>query len=362
MILIERKKEKTWLSVQSLPFTDEAEIQSLLLSNPELLPLVQFGLAEKPVRFFVKEVPLEAGFVDLLGFSEDGSVTIVECKLARNDEARRTVIGQLLDYASDLYQWTYEELQEACEGQELSEGHLEDDIAKLVCKYAKDSELSDGIVRSRISKHLREGAFRLVVVVDGLPQSLKRIVSYIGRSASSGLNLCLLELQQYCQEEGRIIVPILHGRESIDIEQKADEEKLNTWWDILRQIRERLSEKSLPHKMRWYPLKKVVGKSYDGYYISATIAQENGSRYVNLWAEPEGLKLWASVSVPEFAFKSIGPILGEMTGRESEDWGGGEVGSIAGSWSQLADSQFVDDMASLFLQLCEKFGDPSFQV
>jgi|GEM_PF-5318465 len=362
MILIENKKKASWLSVQSSPFTDEAELQSLLLSNPELLPLVQFGLAEKPVRFFVKEVELEAGYVDLLGFSEDGSVTIVECKLARNDESRREVIGQLLDYASDLYQWSYEELQEVCEGQEISGGQLDCDLAKLICERAKDAELDDGTVRNRIGRHLREGTFRLVVVVEGLRPSLKRIVSYIGRPGSSGMNLCLLELRQYAQEEGRIIVPILHGGQSIDREPPTvDDPKLEAWREILRQTRERLSEKTLPHKMRWYPPKKPVGSWDNGYYFQA----ETDDQSVCLWAEPGGLRLWAYIwrKRSPYTVESIGSVLGEITESESVNDEGG-VSSVAASWSQfekVGESKFVSDLASLFLRLCEKFGDPAFR-
>ena len=43
----------------------------------------------------------------------EGYLTLVETKLWRNPEARRTVVAQIIDYASHLSTWTYDDLRQA---------------------------------------------------------------------------------------------------------------------------------------------------------------------------------------------------------------------------------------------------------
>ena len=42
---------------------------------------------------------------------DNGDLIIVECKLWRNPDARRKVIGQILDYAKDLSNMNYSQLE-----------------------------------------------------------------------------------------------------------------------------------------------------------------------------------------------------------------------------------------------------------
>jgi len=49
-----------------------------------------------------REVALDAGYVDLLGVTPDGDITLIESKLKANPEIRRHVVGQILAYAATL--------------------------------------------------------------------------------------------------------------------------------------------------------------------------------------------------------------------------------------------------------------------
>ena len=42
-----------------------------------------------------------------------GYITLVETKLWRNPDARRSVVAQIIDYAKELADWTYEKFVEA---------------------------------------------------------------------------------------------------------------------------------------------------------------------------------------------------------------------------------------------------------
>lgn len=52
----------------------------------------------------MRELPTLAGQADVCIIGPGGDITVVECKLASNSERRRMVIGQVLDYASAIWQ------------------------------------------------------------------------------------------------------------------------------------------------------------------------------------------------------------------------------------------------------------------
>ena len=51
----------------------------------------------------VRELATSAGPADVCIVGPDGSITVVECKLASNSDRRRMVIGQVIDYASAIW-------------------------------------------------------------------------------------------------------------------------------------------------------------------------------------------------------------------------------------------------------------------
>jgi hypothetical protein len=62
-----------------------------------------------------RELPLEFGFgrtgaLDNLFLTRSGGLMLVEAKLWRNPEARRSVIAQAMEYAASLFRLSYQEL------------------------------------------------------------------------------------------------------------------------------------------------------------------------------------------------------------------------------------------------------------
>ena len=53
------------------------------------------------------------GKADVVIVDASGDITVVECKLAANPEIRRRVVGQLLAYASAIWQMSFEEFDDA---------------------------------------------------------------------------------------------------------------------------------------------------------------------------------------------------------------------------------------------------------
>lgn len=84
----------------------ERRLRDLIAGEPSLLPEV----GEHPAAVST-EVPIRAGDADVVVVDAEGEITIVECKLAKNREIRRAVIGQLFEYAAALWKLDIEDFE-----------------------------------------------------------------------------------------------------------------------------------------------------------------------------------------------------------------------------------------------------------
>src|SRR5687767_11555872 len=90
------------------PFREDT-LQAILAAHPAVLPVRELEPAFAPLVFLGREIPTPSGFLDALYVSPMGYLTLVEAKLWDNPQARREVVGQIVEYAKDLSQWTFEE-------------------------------------------------------------------------------------------------------------------------------------------------------------------------------------------------------------------------------------------------------------
>lgn len=77
----------------------EADIQALVHAHPSCLPIREIdAIFANPVAI-CRELQTSAGPIDNLLVTPGGLPILVECKLWRNPQGRREVVGQILDYA-----------------------------------------------------------------------------------------------------------------------------------------------------------------------------------------------------------------------------------------------------------------------
>ena len=111
--------ENTYTKLERIPLTkgifQEEWLQKLLQNSPQLLPVAEIDAIYAPLVCIGREVATAAGYIDNLYISPKGYITIVETKLWRNPEARREVVGQIIDYAKELKQFSYERLDKLFE-------------------------------------------------------------------------------------------------------------------------------------------------------------------------------------------------------------------------------------------------------
>jgi len=78
-----------------------------------------------PLISIGREVPTNAGSIDNLYLSSQGYLILVETKLWRNPEARREVVGQIIDYAKEISKWSFKQLEDQVRSYSFSEKDFE---------------------------------------------------------------------------------------------------------------------------------------------------------------------------------------------------------------------------------------------
>jgi hypothetical protein len=96
------------------PSLAEDHIQNVVFDHPSVLPIEELDPTFAPAIQIGRETATLVGAIDALFVSPDGGVTIVEAELW-HPQARREVVDQIIDYATELSSWPYEQLDEVCE-------------------------------------------------------------------------------------------------------------------------------------------------------------------------------------------------------------------------------------------------------
>lgn len=184
-----RSDGKTPVILKSHPFDNEDQLQRVVAENPSLLCFA----GDPPLALVTREFTLpSAGFLDILLVDSEGLPIPVECKLARNPQSRREVVGQIVDYVSILTSLTVDELDNAVGGA------LEEALRSF------DSPSGDVKVFERrwqqVGTSLRAGQARYVIVVDEVPQDLERLVRFLVQR--SELDIRLVQISRYPDPAG----------------------------------------------------------------------------------------------------------------------------------------------------------------
>lgn len=171
---------------------DEDWLQSLIFRYPSILPVEELESAFFPLYPVCRELETPAGFLDNLYISENGSLTLVECKLWRNPEARREVVGQVLDYAKEFAKWSYEDLTSAVKKTTGKKGNvLFDAVADIV------EELDEIIFVDSVTRNLKRGRFLVLIVGDGIREGVENISNFLQKHAGLDFTFGLVELSVF---------------------------------------------------------------------------------------------------------------------------------------------------------------------
>jgi hypothetical protein len=172
---------------------NEAWLRDTLFNNPEIIPTEDIDSTFGPLVPLCKELRTDAGLIDAVFINERGRLTIVECKLWKNPQARREVVAQTLHYISALTGWTYADFQRQVAAAVGKQGNLP---FELVRKHAggrlREQEFVDAVSRS-----LREGRFLVLIAGDGIREGVRSLTELVNRNATKAFSFGLIEVALY---------------------------------------------------------------------------------------------------------------------------------------------------------------------
>jgi hypothetical protein len=205
-----RAPDGSWNEPSTRGYVDEDALQALLAAHPDLLPGVTGDSA------VCREFQSGVGPADLVVVDTEGSITLVECKLAANREVRREVIGQVLDYASRLWRMPIE----AFAAQWTARGGtpLPDVLGDTA-----------GGGLTALADNLAAGRFRIILAVDEINEDLRRIVEYLNAMTVPATTLVAIEFRRLAHDSTEILMPRVYGAELADAKQVSDGTARHRW-------------------------------------------------------------------------------------------------------------------------------------
>ncbi|MGN6405686.1 hypothetical protein [Sinomonas sp.] len=189
-------------------YDSEKALQAIIHEHPSLVTGSLPGQADTVIA--CRELEGGVGPADVVVLDASGNLTLVECKLARNPEVRRKVIGQVLDYASRIWQM---------------------DADEFALAWAKASggvspfealEDEDGLIRAAVAENLAAARFRIVLAVDGINDDLRRIVEFLNRITVPETGVIALELERASAGGTEVLIPTTFGTDFVEAKAAAD--------------------------------------------------------------------------------------------------------------------------------------------
>ncbi len=215
-----RSKTGSLVPLNEEPFATENELQELIAEHPALLDGEQVRPGD-PRRWLL--ITREKGIaessdagsrwsLDHLIVDQDAMPTLVEVKRGSNPEIRRTIVGQMLEYAANAARtWTGDELRQTFED------------AAAAAKLDPDEELgrllqvdgepdADGFWE-KVATNLTATRLRLLFVADEIPDTLERIVMFLNAQMPN-IEVLAVEIKQFRGGSTQTLVPRVLGRVS----------------------------------------------------------------------------------------------------------------------------------------------------
>jgi len=202
-------------TLPKVPPGPESDLRDLILAHPEALPLTEIDAGFAGALPLCTEMATPAGPVDLVLLTPDGLPVLVECKLWRNPQARREVVGQVLDYAKELARWSSADI--AREARRRGAGAVFDRIAR------SGPEGDEAAFHDSLTRNLRRGRCLLLIVGDGIREGVEAIFEHLRGHGALQFGLGLVEMPLYRLPDGGLLaLPRVLARTTVEVRQVVE--------------------------------------------------------------------------------------------------------------------------------------------
>lgn len=201
MSAIWHRGENGWTLLSPAGFPDEDALHSLVEDAPHLLPLA----GAPRVVVVGREVLLGSNWADLVAVEPSGRVVIIEIKLAKNAEARRAVVAQILTYAAYLRGLEPDSFELGILSAHLHKRGFAS-LQAAVASVDQDGMFDPIEFESGVRASLDSGKFRLVIVLDDAPSELVSLVGYL-QAVATELTIDLVTVSSFDVNGAQVLVP-----------------------------------------------------------------------------------------------------------------------------------------------------------
>lgn len=300
----------------------EAWIQGLVQRHPECLPIEEIDPVFAGPVPICTELNTNVGRIDNFLVTPSGLPVLVECKLWRNPEGRREVVGQILDYAKELARWSSSDLQREVARKVPGEGNPLLRLLKNAGHVVDEIAFNDAL-----TYNLRKGRFLLLIVGDGIREGVETIAEYLQRHLGLHFSLGLVEMPVFHHpDSGFLVSPRVLARTALITRQVVslpddlvieDEDAPNVdedvelldlsndrqlfWTEFLRYLRLDDPEQPIPRPTK-------LG------YSAFTMPAPQGSIWITVWRDKNAGRVGLTLG---WTKGTIGETVGQML---MEDW------------------------------------------
>lgn len=168
-------------------------LQDVIFRNPLLLPVQEIEPGFERIFPVCRELSLPSGFLDNLYVTDKGNLVLVECKLWRNPESRRKVLSQIMDYAKDFSEISYDELSKKINA--ANKTNDENPLFQIAQNIKEDIDETQFV--DSVSRNMRLGRNLLLIVGDGIQEGLEKLAGFIQNNMALHFTMGLVEIGLY---------------------------------------------------------------------------------------------------------------------------------------------------------------------
>ncbi len=248
-----------WNAPHVRSYDNEAHLQTLLHASPSRVPGVPEG------SLAVREMNTGGGPIDVCIVGLDGSITVVECKLASNSERRRMVLGQVIDYASAIWD-------------DGADSFL---TAWVQAGGVDPAETLDPVGFDQLRRNVADVRINLCLAVDRIDSDLRRLVEYLNLATREEITVTALQLAYAKDADVEILIPSTFGAEIAAAKKRpAERGRVWTWETFVAEIHdaadreaadrlhewlEELNDRRGPHPLMWFGARPSGGVFFHPY-------------------------------------------------------------------------------------------------